>query len=115
LEVNVRLSGLGSASNQSDARPSSLRTDLRLAFYRMLAAQERVRLLASNSDEVIRILRQREEAGEGSRYDRLRAERELAELRTDVVAANALAATRSRISGFLPEATQVQSVRGART
>ena len=95
----------------------SLRSDLRLAFYRMVAAQERVRLLSASAGEVeqlIRILRQREKEGEGSRYDRLRAEREVAELRTDVVAANALiAAARGRISGFLPEGTEVQSVRGA--
>jgi cobalt-zinc-cadmium efflux system outer membrane protein len=94
----------------------SLRTDLRLAFYRMVAAQERVRLLSASADDVdqlIRILRQREDEGEGSRYDRIRAEREVAELRTDVVAANSLiAAARGRISGFLPEGTQVQSVRG---
>jgi cobalt-zinc-cadmium efflux system outer membrane protein len=83
----------------------------------MVAAQERVRLLSASAGEVeqlIRILRQREEEGEGSRYDRLRAEREVAELRTDVVAVNALiAAARSRIGGFLPEGTQVQGVRGA--
>lgn len=97
----------------------SLRIDLRLAFYRMVAAQERVRLLSASTEEVeqlISILRRREEEGEGSRYDRLRAEREIAELRTDAVAANGLiAAARARISGFLPEGTQVQSVRGALT
>ncbi|MBZ5677184.1 MAG: TolC family protein [Acidobacteriia bacterium] len=95
----------------------SLRSDLRLAFYQMVAAQDRVRLLSARSGEVeelIRILRQREQEGEGSRYDRLRAEREIAELRTDVVAANALIAeARGKISGFLPEGTQVQSVQGA--
>jgi outer membrane protein, heavy metal efflux system len=95
----------------------SLRTDLRVSFYRMVAAQERARLLAASTGEVeqlIRILRQREQEGEGSRYDRVRAERELAELRTDGIAANALiAAARGRISGFLPEGTQVESVRGA--
>src|SRR5712691_8785824 len=94
----------------------SLRSDLRLAFYRMVGAQERVRLLSASAAEVeqlIRILRQREEEGEGSHYDRLRAEREVAELRTDVVTANSLiAAARSRIGGFLPEGTQVESVRG---
>jgi outer membrane protein, heavy metal efflux system len=94
----------------------SLQSDLRLAFYRMVAAQERVRMLAASVGEVeqlIGILRQREQEGEGSRYDRMRAEREIAELRTDVVTANALiAAARARISGFLPEGTQVQSVRG---
>ena len=95
----------------------SLRSDLRVGFYRMLAAQERIRLLAASVTEVeqlIGILRQREQEGEGSRYDRIRAEREIAELRTDVATANALIATaRAKISGFLPQGTQVQSVRGA--
>jgi cobalt-zinc-cadmium efflux system outer membrane protein len=95
----------------------SLRTDLRVSFYRMVAAQERVRLLMASANEVeqlIRILRQREQEGEGSRYDRVRAERELAELRTEGIAAQALiAAARGKIAGFLPESTQMESVRGA--
>jgi len=105
------------ADANGEAALWSLRSDLRLAFYQMVAAQDRVRLLSARSGEVeelIRILRQREQEGEGSRYDRLRAEREIAELRTDVVAANALIAeARGKISGFLPEGTQVQSVQGA--
>ncbi len=95
----------------------SLRTDLRRAFYGMVAAQERVRLLSAGAAEVeqlIRVLRQREQEGEGSRYDRIRAERELAELRTDGIAAAALvAARRARIHGLLPEGTEVRSVQGA--
>ena len=95
----------------------SLRSDLRLAFYQMIAAQERVRVLSSGASEVERlavILRQREQEGEGSRYDRLRAEREIAELRTDVIAANALiASARGRIGGFLPENTKVETARGS--
>ena len=59
------------------------------------------------------ILRQREREGEGSRYDRLRAEREIAELRTDVIAASVgIAAARSRIGRFLPEDTRILTVRG---
>jgi len=96
-----------------------LRTDLRLAFYRMVAAQEWVRLLSASVGEVeqlIRLLRQREDEGEGSRYDRVRAEREIAEVRTDIVAANALiAAAGARIGGFLPDGTQVSRVQGALT
>jgi outer membrane protein, heavy metal efflux system len=95
----------------------SLRMDLRVAFYQMVAAQERTRLLSASAgevDQLIRILRQREQEGEGSRYDRIRAEREVAELRTDAVGASAVvAAARARISGFLPDGTDVQSVRGA--
>ena len=94
----------------------SFRSDLRLAFYRMVAGQDRVRLLSASigeTEQLIRVLRQREDEGEGSHYDRVRAEREIAELRTDVVAANALiAAAGARIGGFLPEGTQVRRVQG---
>jgi cobalt-zinc-cadmium efflux system outer membrane protein len=94
----------------------SLRSDLRIAFYRMVASQQRVELLSSRISEteaLTRILRQREEEGEGSRYDRLRAERELAELRTDLTLARSLiAADGARLAGLLPEGTLVQHVRG---
>jgi cobalt-zinc-cadmium efflux system outer membrane protein len=93
-----------------------LRSDLRIAFFRMVAAQERVRLLSAGIEEVQRLvglLRVREDQGEGSRYDRLRAERELPELRTDTAAARSLvAAAAARLSGYLPEGTEVQQVRG---
>ena len=55
-----------------------LRADVRAAFYRLLAAQLRHGIYASGTQEledVIRMLRTREAEGEGSRYDRLRAER----------------------------------------
>ena len=94
----------------------SMRSDLRVAFYRMIAAQERVRLLSAATAEVeqlIRVLRQREDEGEGSRYDRLRAEREIGELRTDLLAVQSLvAAARARLAGFLPEGSIVQRVTG---
>jgi cobalt-zinc-cadmium efflux system outer membrane protein len=94
----------------------SLRSDLRIAFFRMVAAQERVNALSSRIGEVeglVRILRRREEEGEGSRYDRLRAERELIELRTDVIMARSLiAAAGAQLAAFLPEGTQVERVRG---
>lgn len=100
-----------------DAALWSLRSDLRLAFYRMVGSQERVRLLSNSigeMEQLIRILRQREQEGEGSRYDRLRAERELAELRMDVMTADfVIASARARLNGFLPEGTQIQRVRGA--
>ncbi len=68
---------------------------------------------AGDVDRLIRILRQREQEGEGSRYDRLRAEHELAEWRTDGVSGNAfVAAARARIGGFLPAGTQIAAVRG---
>lgn len=94
----------------------SLRSDLRIAFFRMVAAQERVNTISSRIGEVeglVRILRRREEEGEGSRYDRLRAERELIELRTDAIMARSLiAAAGAQLAAFLPEGTQVERVRG---
>src|SRR5207248_5104197 len=94
----------------------SLRSDLRLAFYRIVASQERLRLLstgASDIQQLIGILSKREDEGEGSRYDRLRAEREAAELRVDVTVARSLvAAVGARLASYLPEGTRVQLVRG---
>jgi cobalt-zinc-cadmium efflux system outer membrane protein len=108
---------VSAADTNREAALWSLRTDLRLAFYRMVAAQEHARLLSASAlevDQLIRILRQREDEGEGSRYDRVRAEREVFELRTDMVGANALiAAARGQISGYLPAGTQVPRVQGA--
>jgi cobalt-zinc-cadmium efflux system outer membrane protein len=94
----------------------SLRSDLRIAFYRMVASQERLRLLATGTNEVenlIRVLRRREDEGEGSRYDRIRAEREAAELRIDTAVARSLvAAAGARLAAWLPEGSRVQQVRG---
>ncbi len=94
-----------------------LRTDLRLAFYRVLAAQTRQTILAEGThelDEVIRVLRAREAEGEGSRYDRLRAERELAEYRSQVAAAAAeINQARSALLAYLPEGLSVERVSGS--
>jgi cobalt-zinc-cadmium efflux system outer membrane protein len=94
----------------------SRRTDLRIAFCRMLAAQERlgaISLAVGEVDALIRILRKREEEGESSRYDRLRAEREAAELRIDVTLTLAIVADAgSNLAAFLPERTQVLRVHG---
>ena len=57
------------AEANRDAALWSLRSDLRLAFYRMVASQERFEILSAATSEVeqlIGILRRREEEGEGS-------------------------------------------------
>jgi cobalt-zinc-cadmium efflux system outer membrane protein len=124
LPVNGRIrylryaaaAAVSAAGANREALLWSLRSELRLGFYRMVAVQERVRLLSNSAGEIeqlIRILRQREEEGEGSRYDRLRGERELTELRTDLTAAQSLVvAAGARLSGYLPEGAQVGRVRG---
>src|SRR5204863_10057941 len=87
----------------------SLRGDLRQAFFRMAASQERVRLLSDGAREVeqlIVVLRRRENEGEGSRYDRLRSERELYEIRVVVTTARSLVvAASARLAGSNTEGT----------
>src|SRR5436190_4872317 len=94
----------------------SARTDLRLTFYRLVAAHEREKAVGEGMreiEEVARLLRVREQEGEGSRYDRLRAERELAEyrsqlalLRTDAVQA------RAALLAYLPAGTNIERAAG---
>jgi cobalt-zinc-cadmium efflux system outer membrane protein len=104
------------ADTNREAALWSLRSDLRAAFYRMLTAQGRAKLLANASrdlEQIIAILRQREDAGEASRYDRIRAEREASDLRVEGIATDSMiAAVGARLAGFLPEGSQVRAVNG---
>lgn len=92
------------------------RTGLRLAFYQLLAAQERERVYLSGLKEienVIRVLRDREREGEGSKFDRMRTERERAELLAELALVQAeMELERSRLVAFLPPATQIAGVAG---
>lgn len=92
------------------------RASLRRAFYRVLASQERVTLYAAGAkdmENVIRVLRDREREGEGSKFDRLRAERERAELLAEVALIRAESALeRAQLLAFLPPGTPVATVAG---
>jgi cobalt-zinc-cadmium efflux system outer membrane protein len=92
------------------------RTALRLAFYRTLAAQERGALYAGGVKEiesVLQVLRDREREGEGSRFDRLRTERERAELLAELSLMRAEAELdRARLMAFLPPETALTSLSG---
>ena len=107
---------VGAANADREALLWSFRSDLRVAFYRMVGSQERVQLLSRSIgavEQLVRVLRQREDEGEGSHYDRVRAERELAELRTDLSGVQSLVtAAGARLAGFLPEGAVVQRVTG---
>jgi cobalt-zinc-cadmium efflux system outer membrane protein len=93
------------------------RASLRLAFYEVLAAQERKAVYATGLKEienVIRVLRDREREGEGSKFDRLRTERERAELLAELGLVQAeTELVRSRMLAFLPSDIQIASVSGA--
>lgn len=92
------------------------RSGLRLAFYQALAAQEREAVYAEALKEienVIRVLRDREREGEGSKFDRLRTERERAELLAELALVGAEAELeRSRVLAFLPPDTRITAVAG---
>lgn len=82
------------------------RCALRQAFYRTLATQQRQLAWAMADQElgeVIAILAEREREGEGSKLDRIRAERERTELAASASLAGAeLASSRGDLLGFLP-------------
>lgn len=98
------------------ARVWDLRSNLRLAFYRALAAQRQEELIQASLSEVqqvIQLLRTREQEGEGSRYDRMRVERETADLRADIAVARARArGERTVLLSYLPPGTAATQFSG---
>lgn len=79
--------------------------DVRAVFYALLAAQEREVVIGAGLgrlEDVIRALRLREQEGEGSTYDRLRAERERSEIEADLSSARVMSAqVRARLASFV--------------
>lgn len=92
------------------------RTNLRLAFYQALTGQERAAVYGAalkDIEDVIRVLREREREGEGARFDRIRTERERAELLAELELVRAEAELdRARMLAFLPPDTPLNSVAG---
>lgn len=92
-----------------------LRSDFRSAFFELLAAQERLSLLETGVlplREIVRVLREREKEREGSAFDRLRAERELAEIEATLETARILLAeAQSRLGSFLASGADPSSLK----
>ncbi|MGC4054224.1 MAG: TolC family protein [Paludibaculum sp.] len=93
-----------------------LRSEVRSAFYALLASQRREQVLndtIADLGEVIRVLTAREKEGEGTRFDRLRWERELVELGAELssMAANS-AKAKALLLEFLPPGTEISAVEG---
>ena len=102
------------AEAERDMRLWLLRSDATAAVARVVAEQERLESLRAHMSEVerlIEILRTREREGEGSRFDRLRAEQELRDTNQVVTsAAVALAHARAAVSGMLPQNASLTTV-----
>jgi len=92
------------------------RNALRQAFYRVLAAQQSETIYAAGLKDIenaIRVLAVRELEGEGSKFDRLRTERERAELLAELALLRASTALeRAQLLAFLPAGTDIAAVSG---
>ena len=94
------------AAAEGDARLWALRTDAAAAVARLTASQARLDAAQAHTRDVERlidILRVREREGEGSRFDRLRAQQELRDVRQQATsAAVAVSEARATVTGMLP-------------
>jgi cobalt-zinc-cadmium efflux system outer membrane protein len=94
------------ARSEAERRRQIAVADFRKAFLDLAAAQQRAEVLRANSarlEELVRVLREREAAGEGSGFDVLRAERELADAGADAALARvAVEQARARLASFAP-------------
>src|SRR5262245_14864635 len=100
------VAAIAAAEAERDGRLWTLRAAAATAAARLVAEQTRLEVAHQQIREVerlIEILRTREREGEGSRFDRLRAEQELRESRQLATgAAIAVADARATLSGMLP-------------
>ena len=108
LEVSAATAMVDVASGRATDQLRRLRTDLRLAFAELIAAQDRERELTAIRDrlqELTGVLGKREAAGDAAGFDRLRAEREVLEVDIDRAgAAVERARAQALLGGFLRSA-----------
>ena len=102
------------AEAERDARLWDLRVEATRLVARWLWAQSRVEATAADLEAIERlvdVLRVREQEGEGSRFDRLRAQQEVAEMRqAAVTAAIEVSDTRAGVAALLPPGVVVTGV-----
>ena len=105
------------AEAQGAARMWDARSQLRVAFYRALAAQlqaTEIQSALAKLNSILNVLKLREQEGEGSRYDRVRVEREAAELRADAsLAANRAKSEIAAMLAHLPAGTSIKTIQGS--
>src|SRR5918992_6389969 len=107
------------AEAERDLRLWLLRSEAATAVARVVAEQARLEAARTQVREVerlIEILRTREREGEGSRFDRLRAEQELRDTNQLVTAAVvALTEARAVLAGMLPRDVSITTIAGTPT
>lgn len=117
--VRAGVAATAAAEAERDARLWDLRVEATRLVAHWLWAQSRVEAAAADTQAVERLvemLRVREREGEGSRFDRLRGEQEVAELKqTAVAAAIDLADVRGAVAALVPPGLTVTRVTGTLT
>ncbi len=105
---------VSAAEAGADASMLAAESDLRLVFTDLLVAQARASSLQTGKNELASlasVLVAREEQGEGSRFDRLRVEREVAEVEADLAATDiARDVARTRLASFFRPGTAAASL-----
>jgi cobalt-zinc-cadmium efflux system outer membrane protein len=101
LDVKAATALIAASERRAEDEVRRLRADLRLTFADLVAAQDRERALTASRErlrELAGVLARREAAGDASGFDRLRAEREMLDVDTDLVVA---ATERARAQAML--------------
>jgi len=110
-------SGLAAVVASADQEGVALRAAVRAAFIDLLRAQEQVQGLESGRGrlaELVRVLRAREQEGESSGFDRMRAERALAEVEADRLEARAsMASARATLGALVALPSEVLEASGS--
>ena len=109
LEREAATTAADAAGHRADEELRRLRSDLRLAYANLVAAQVRERELTgagARLEALTAILGKREAAGDAAGFDRLRAEREVLDVGADLAVASAdRARAQARLASFFASAT----------
>jgi outer membrane protein, heavy metal efflux system len=114
LQVQAASAAVDAAEIRARDLIRRARSDLRLAFADLVAAQAREQELLSSRDRVrtlADVLVKREAAGDAAGFDRLRAEREVLDLDADVALARSdLVRAQAALAGFFVEPTDIARI-----
>lgn len=107
LETQAAAALVSAATSRADDQVRRLRADVRLAFADLVATQARERHLSAARDhlrELSQVLTRREQAGDAAGFDRLRAEREVLDVESDLsLASTDRAQAQARLAAYLSD------------
>jgi outer membrane protein TolC len=117
LERASARSGLTAEEASARQERAELRARVHEAFFDLLLSQERTAALDAGRSrllDLVEALRAREREGESSGFDRMRAERELAELEVDLAGSRGgLRGARAALAAFIGAPSEALSVAGS--